>query len=259
MDQPTLAKLWTLIGASLFYFSINVWSIMQGGNLALPFSLVKEDKVSQYGASIYGVVIGGSLLLFELIITRLYADRSGERKWASRLPVAGGFVLDARRIEARVFQTMVVLGFLIVPCAAQIAYISKFLGGTVTLKKDCWASNWHQHLMKPLADWQVVLHTAEFRFDPQKDAKGAEQYLSYFPFIEPWIFVVFTIFLLLLATLCFSSLFLWPLPKLVYALPVKMQNAINAVRVKSPVLRALMAALAAASLLLMVLWLFGIR
>ena len=259
MDQPTLAKLWTLIGASLFYFSINIWSIMQGGNLALPFSLVKEDKVTQYGASIYGVVIGGSLLLFELMITRIYADRSGERKWANRLPVAGGFVLDVKQIEARVFQTIVLLGFLFVPCAAQIAYIAKFLGGRVCLKNKYWACNWHQHLMKPLADWQAVLHAADFRYDPQRDSKGAEQYLSYFPFIEPWIFLVFTLFLLLLATFCFSSLFLWPHQKLVHALPTKMQNAVNAVRAKSPVLRAVMAALAAASLLFMVLWLLGIR
>jgi hypothetical protein len=231
----------------------------RGGNLALPFSLVKEDKVSPYGASIYGVVIGGTLLLLELMITRIYADRSGERMWACRLPVAGGFVLDVKRIEARVFQEIVLLGFLIVPCAAQIAYIVKFLSGTVTLKKECWASNWHQHLMKPLGDWQAVLPAADFRYDLQTDSKGAEHYLSYFPFIEPWAFLIFTIFLLLLAAFCFSSLFLWPLPKLVYALPAKMQNVVNAVSAKSSVLRALMVALAAASLLFIVLWLLGIR
>jgi hypothetical protein len=259
MDQPTLAKLWTLIGASLFYFSINVWSIMQGGNLALPFSLVKEDKVSPYGASIYGVVIGGTLLLFELMITRIYANRSGERMWARRLPVAGGFVLDVNQIEARVFQIIVLLGFLIVPGAAQIAYIVKFLSGTVCLKNKCWASNWHQHLMKPLGGWQAVLDAADFRYDPQKEAKGGEHSLSYFPFIEPWAFLVLTIFLLLLAGFCFSSLFLWPLPKLVYALPVKMQSVVNAVNAKPSVLKALMAALAAASLLFIVLWLLGIR
>jgi hypothetical protein len=253
VDQPALAKLWTLIGATLFYFSINVWSIMQGGNLALPFSLVKEDKVSQYGASIYGVVIGGTLLLFELLITRLYADRSGERTWANRLPVAGGFVLDVKKPEARLFQRIVMLGFLIVPCAAQIAYLVKFLSGTVTLKNK-WASNWHQHLMRPLADWQSVWHAADFRYDPQ-----GERYLSYFPFVEPWAFLVFTIFLLLLSVFCLSSIFQWPLPKLVRALPARTQRGTHAAGTYPSALGALAIAIAAAALLFIILLLFGLR
>jgi hypothetical protein len=258
MDQPALAKLWTLIGATLFYFSINVWSLMQGGNLALPFSLVKEDKVSQYGASIYGVVIGGTLLLFELMITRLFADRSGERTWASRLPVAGGFVLNVRQPEARLFQWIVLLGFLVVPCAAQIAFIVKFFGGTVTFKGMGWASNWQQHLMHPIADWHVIWQTADFRYDPQTDAK-TERYLSYFPVVEPWTFLVFTLFLLLLAVFCFSSLFLWPLPKLVRALPARMQNMVHAVSARPSVLRALTLAIMAAAILFLIVSRLGIH
>ncbi len=256
VDQPTLAKLWTLIGATLFYFSINVWSIMQGGNLALPFSLVKEDKVSQYGASIYGVVIGGTLLLFELLITRLYAARSGERTWASRLPGAGGFVLDVKKPEARLFQGIVMLGFLIVPCAAQIAYLVKFLSGTVTLKNK-WVSNWHQHLMQPVADWQSVWHAADFRYDQQTDPKGGERYLSYFPFVEPWLFLVFTIFLLLLFVFCFFPLFQWPLPKL--ALAGATQRKTHSVSTYPSAFGALIVAVAAAVLLFIILFLLGIR
>src|ERR1700677_2953217 len=104
MDQATLAKLWTLIGAALFYFSVNVWSIMQGGNLALPVSLLKEDKVAPYSASIYGLVIGGLLLVTEMLLTRLYAARSGKIDWAERLPIAGALPLDMNRREARWFQ-----------------------------------------------------------------------------------------------------------------------------------------------------------
>jgi hypothetical protein len=72
---------------------------------------------------------------------------------------------------------------------------------------DGWAFNWHQHLMQPVANWQSVWHAADFRYDQQADPKGGERYLSYFPFVEPWAFLVFTIFLLLLSVFCFSSLF----------------------------------------------------
>lgn len=242
MDQPALAKLWTLIGAALCYFSINVWSIMQGGNLALPFSLVKEEKVTLYGASIYGVVIGGTMLFVELMITRLYADRSGERTWAMRLPVAGGFILDVRKPEARWFQTVLLFGFLIVPCAAQIAYMVKFLNGTVTFSGKPWASKWQQHLMQPLPDWPAVLRAADFRYDQQNDAKG-ERYLSYFPIVEPWTFLVFTIFLLSLSFFCFSSLFLWPFPELVNILPAGMRRVVLAVSAFSTAAKALILAI----------------
>jgi hypothetical protein len=113
--------------------------------------------------------------------------------------------------------------------------------------------------MKPLGDWQAVLHAADFSYDLQKDAKGGDRYLSYFPFVEPWAFLVFTIFLLLLAVFCFSSLFLWPLPKLVHALPVKIQNIVNTVNAYAPSLRALIVAIVVAALLFIVLWLVGLR
>jgi hypothetical protein len=100
LDQPTLAKLWTVCGAALFYFSLNIWSIMQGGNLALPVSLVKEDKVTDYGASLYGLMVGGALLFVQLLITRLYANRTGKAGWADRVPVVGGFPLNTVRRRA---------------------------------------------------------------------------------------------------------------------------------------------------------------
>lgn len=242
---------------TLLYFSINVWSLMQGGNLALTsIHLITEDKVSSYGASIYGVVFVGTLLFFELMITRLYADRSGGRTWASRLPVAGGFVLDVKKPEARLFQGIVMIGFLIVPCAAQIACIVKFFGGTVTFKGNYWASNW-QHLTRPMTDWHVIWRAADFRYDPQIDAKG-ERYLSYFPLVEPWTFLVFALFLLLLSAFCFSSLFQWPL-KPVHALAGKTHRGTHAAGTYPSALRALIIAIAAAALLFIVLWLLGIR
>lgn len=103
--------------------------------------------------------------------------------------------------------------------------------------------------MHPVADWSAVWIAADFKYDPQTDPKAGERYLSYFPVVEPWTFLVVTLFLLSFAAFCFSSLFLWPLPRLVQVLPARIKNVVRIMSTHPPVLRALIAAILAAATL----------
>jgi hypothetical protein len=225
MDQATLAKLWTVIGAVLFYFSVNVWSITQGGNLALPVSLLKEDKVTRYGASIYGLVVAGLLLVAEMLLTRLYAVRSGKIDWTERLPIAGALPLEMNRPEARWYQRILLTGFLLVPLCAQVVFATKFFSGTAYKGTERWASGL-EHLWRR-CPVQLLVHPTAFIYDPQKDKA-----LAYFPLVEPWAFLIFSVFNLLLSAFCLSSAFLWPIDQLVARLlpsPL-LRRPINAIR-----------------------------
>jgi hypothetical protein len=182
MSDKGIAKLWGLLGIAVTYLSLNVWSYTQQWRVELPAILKFDPKIGEgritNGASIYGIMVAGPLLLLLLLLTRAFAERRrGARSWAPRIPVVGDFDVDPETSAGRRFQGAVAGLLLGVPLAAQIHFALKFVDGAAEKGKA------------------RISGLGHYAFDPATVLDGSFQYdtLSYYPFIGPWVFLLLQI------------------------------------------------------------------
>lgn len=177
MTDQGLAKLWVILGAGVAYLSINFWSYSQQWRVELP-SLVKfnaeigSGQRLTHAAAIYGMLLLGPPLLLLLSLTAAYAHRHTKERRSFRIPKISGFGTDPGTRAGCRIQIATALILLGIPLAAQIHFFLKFINGTA--QKDNVSITGINH----------------FRFDSATAFDGGFRYdtVSYFPFIEPWLF-----------------------------------------------------------------------
>lgn len=188
MSDRGLGKLWIIFGAGVAYLSINFWSYSQQWRVELP-SLIKfntevgSSRQITHAAAIYGMLLLGPPLLLLLSLTAAYARRHAKEPSAFRIPKIGGFDIDPGTRAGRWIQASTGLVLLGIPLAAQFHFFLKFIDGTAQ-KGNATITGLHH-----------------FRYDDATAFDGGFRYdtVSYFPFIEPWLFAGLELAILVLA------------------------------------------------------------
>jgi len=193
MSQSLLNKVWSFLVVVLLYLALNVWSITQQWQLSLPGNPFKDGKTTPFGVALYGILLCCPLLILVSIVTRIYSARSIGHRWQDRFPRFGDFELDTSTPDARAFQAICLVVFLVIPLTGIAHFQNKMLHGSVFLKKEPCPTAPTDCLSKEttLEGWRGML------FHKPKDGKTAGMLVydpdlkndiapTFIPLAEPW-------------------------------------------------------------------------
>jgi hypothetical protein len=179
MTDRGLAKLWIIVGLGVAYLSINFWSYTQQWRIELPSIVKFNTEIGPshhitHAAAIFGMLLLGPALLLLLRLTIVYARRNAGRPIAFRIPQVGGLGIDPATAPGRLIQFTTATILLGVPLLAQAHFFRKFIDGTAT-RENVTIEGW-----------------SHFSFDPATAVDGEFRYdtLTYFPFVEAWLFLI---------------------------------------------------------------------
>jgi uncharacterized integral membrane protein len=214
MSQSVLNKVWSFLAIGLLYLCLNVWSITQQWQLAVPGNLFRDGKTTPFGVALYGVLLCGTLFIVLCIIVRLYASRSQGQIWADRFPVIGDLELDTSKPEAKALQAVGIILFVVVPAIGILHFQNKMMNGSVFLQqehcqsgKPCPAdvkviSGWHQMLFS-----RPTLNDAGERlvYDPDRKNGIAPTFI---PIWEPWGVLILSLLSASFGIACLKAIFI---------------------------------------------------
>lgn len=199
MSQATLSKVWSAASLVLLYFSLNAWSLTQQWQLSLPGDPIREGKFTPHGVTLISIPLAGSLLALTALLARLYAKRSGRTGWAARFPRFSDLAIDVSRRDGRLFQAASLGVLLLLPAAAQIHFMLKFVDGAAYHGSEkLWSGLAHFSNYVPL----VEALSGEYSYDRLGDLAP-----SFAPFWEPWLFVLFEAGVFSAMTVCLRAIF----------------------------------------------------
>jgi hypothetical protein len=116
LTQEQLGKLWSAIGALLLFYSLNSYLATQGGETVFSIKLFVKAREP---IALFGVIIGASLLFLVAVVGRLFASRS-DPPWHNRIPVVWFNKIDTASSEERWYQTIIIVGFTILPALSLV-------------------------------------------------------------------------------------------------------------------------------------------
>jgi hypothetical protein len=199
MNQTTLTRVWSAAALILLYFSLNAWSLTQGWQLSLPGFPFHEGGFTRYGVTLVAIPLAGSLLAVTALLVRLYAQRTHSSDWAGRFPRFSGVALDVSRPEGRLFQAASLCSLLLLPMAAQIHFTLKFLAGSVYRgNARLWSA------FEDLAHYLPVREALSGAFTYDRLGEVAP---TFFPFWEPWLFVLLEVAIVSAVVSCLVAVF----------------------------------------------------
>ena len=158
MSSHQISKIYAVIGIFLFYFTIDTWSVTQGGQVIFGSKGVDPHRVL---AAMNGIQICSFLLLLISIIGIIYARRSGGAKWHERIPILGFESLDTGSPAGKVYQTTAIVGLSIIPTIALTHFWSVFnIAPVITttnpplLLHSVWSWRWWDSSRRLRSCWQ---------------------------------------------------------------------------------------------------------
>lgn len=185
MSQAALNKIWSAVALAALYLSLNAWSVSQQWQLSLPGNPFRDDKFTPHGVTLLAIPLAGVLLIVTALLTGLHAKRSQGRTWPARLPKFSDLSFDVVTVEGRSAQAVSLIGLVLVPAAAQVHFILKFLAGSSYLgEQPLWSGIQHLTQYVPVSD----AFSGKYVYDRQDTIAPA-----FVPFWEPWAFVLFEV------------------------------------------------------------------
>lgn len=238
MDQSNLTKIWTLVALAATYFCINIFVVTQGGDFLLP-GLKLNDGVNPYPAAVHGIWFALPLVLVSYLLMLAYSRRSAGLTWYDRFPCAFNLNLNYSDSLARKYQAFFIVVTLLLPAYSAGHFVLKSLDGTVMIRDKC-ISDLCPHILharhhnnsiaqacarldqipRPADGYtvtdRIVLSGPAGNLQNYSDFTTIfthgncyryEDVMTFFPFWEPWLGVIFSITLLILMTQILFRLF----------------------------------------------------
>ncbi len=187
MDEKTIAKVWTIVGLSLLYITINAWALTQGATFNLPLNLL--GKFGKYATSIFGIFVCGPMLWYLIFLQTVYLRYPKNNFWGI-FPVAFNLELNFSYIEAKLYQGFFFFCFQVIPVFAQLHFIRKFFNGEACVWK------------RP--DQKIDLMDISLISNSFKSPGYAYDKVSFYPFLEPVLLIIFV-----LISICFFIYYLF--------------------------------------------------
>jgi len=199
MNQDTLNRVWSVVTVTLLYLSLNAWSLSQQWQLSLPGSPFKDGKFTPHGVTLIAIPLCGVLLVVTSLLTLTYARQAKPNNWAARFPRFSNLEMNITRLEGQFAQACSLFLFLIVPLFAEMHFMVKFLGGTAYRGTTrLWSGSDHFTRFVPLGD----ALSGKYTYDRLGDLTP-----TFFPFWEPWFFVVVETIVLWMVCRCLLVVF----------------------------------------------------
>ena len=197
--RPTLARVFSWLGLLTANIAVNAWLRNRGGPTMPGFGF---GNVHSESMPIFGILIVAPLLLLLQTVVLKFQGQSPDRGLFFRLPIAFGLPIENNRGVAHFYQGLMLSILVFVPLASQFHFLQRIHDG----------ASWQ--LTEPHATvtrgWGHLRHYEhpgflyfydEFRFGPKKDdgkrnsscREGEICEVSFFPFWQPWIYLLVTL------------------------------------------------------------------
>lgn len=111
MSFEQLSKLWTTLGLTGLFFTLNSWLATQGGAAIFGTKLLTSGRVP---IALAAVPICSVLLSLTAVIGTIYARRI-KGAWHARIPIVGFEKIDTASSEGRCYQASMICGVIIIP------------------------------------------------------------------------------------------------------------------------------------------------
>lgn len=181
-------NIWQWFGGVTVIVIFEFWLQTQKAPISI-FEITKSPMDS-IGASIFGLFIGGLMLIIFLINSIIYARMNRYKPRDKRIPPVWGHQWP--RISFFVYYLLPVVGI--------IHFLDKMLAGTVTKRATSTTpevlviSTWEEHLFAPTT--QIGQWVLQFFSEPNMYSFNGGY--TFFPFIESWAGVVVVMFNIIL-------------------------------------------------------------
>lgn len=186
MNDQAVSKVWSIMGLAITYLAINILLNTQGSEFYLPGPQLKES-VGKYAASVYGVILIYVPLIFFFLLSIKHAKKHSINPWSHRIPIAFNLEIDDMNDSLyKYYQIFFYFLFYMVPIYCCGHFIKKLLNGTV-VDKSTWtkvAINPMEHLFKYSSFFEIFGNNYQY-----------DGMLTFFPFWQPWISLLFFVYL----------------------------------------------------------------
>ncbi len=197
--RPTLTRVFSWLGLLTATVAVNAWSRNRGGPSIPGFSF---GNVHSESVPIFGILIVAPLLLLVQTIILRFQSQAPDRGLFFRLPIAFDLEIQNNRTVANFYQGLMLFGLVFVPLASQFQFLQRIHDGAswhLTEPHDIVTRGW-EHLQHYEPPGFLYFHD-EFRFGPRKNGgkrnfscrEGEICEVSFFPFWQPWAYLVVTL------------------------------------------------------------------
>lgn len=193
MSNKDLANTWKKLSIFLVLYAAATWAVTQGISPDFGVTIDQRRQI----AALLGLVICMPLYMLCLWFAGRYVTTFGGTSWYSRLPPIGlEDELDVSTPEARMYQRISLVVFVIFPLAAVTHFFLIFLDAPVL----------ELSTNEPISMWDMVSPMVLFQ---DYYRYGEDMGVTFFPFYEP---IVLT--LLFVGTWIYLVTFIWKLIRL---------------------------------------------
>jgi len=130
--QKSLGLIWSVVGVTTIYVSINIYFFSHGSEFLLPS--INLGKTDYYSASFYGIFFTLPLILTTHYLTRIYAKNYLKEHWFYCFPIAFNKELSELPSFLKSYQIFFFIIFLVLPSLLHIDFVNKFFHGTVYIE-----------------------------------------------------------------------------------------------------------------------------
>ncbi len=179
MNSDHLARLWGIVGAVLFYVAANSAIVFVGGEPILDIDLIYETRAPVQIIALHLLPV---LIIAQCAIGRRYAANNSAKTWAERIPVIGLSDLDFSKREVRLYQSIFLFAFILLPLAVEVHFLYQLKDLWVIPRDDGSES-------RIIAAFQGELGSFSFPDDSHltSDKRTPEdgEYVTWFPVLSP--------------------------------------------------------------------------
>ncbi len=189
MNRESYSKIWTFLAVLVLYTSVNSYLGIQGSPLSLPFPNFEKltfQLIPLFSLLIFVVTYGVLVLTTNFFLHK----NKYEKIWTKKIPLAFNVKPDSYKSKDIIFYQFASLFlFFVIPLLLQIHVIKKILKTAVYVKTKNiygksiflpWADCANSHLFK----WP------DFSLDYVIGLPEAGEWVTYFPTIQSWLFIL---------------------------------------------------------------------
>lgn len=193
--KNSLTTIWSSLSVFLVFYSLDSWLATQGQKPL--FSRIIDERPSI--AALFGIPVGSVLLLLSIWMLFSYMKHFHRDTWDSKYPLFSNLELNTGTRESKIFQGFCLFIFLIIPIAAQVHFMNKFLGGTAIFKDNCASVS--------VSIYKLYCPTIFFQKGCDIFRYGEIEGVTFFPLYQPVLYVSIQSFVLYLFVSYLTALF----------------------------------------------------
>ena len=184
MSQVQLAKLWTVLGALLSFYSVNTILVSRGLKPILDLTLLDERPRIE---SVFALPVCAILMILLCRVGGLYADHREGEQWHARIPVVGFEQIETGSPEGKKYQAFFLFVFLALPFIGLVHFGEQVANASVAPRDGGRVIG----ALAPVGLWDVLTVAFNIGEDRQTMADGSTKIKGvwWVPIISPVVYL----------------------------------------------------------------------